>query len=88
MIWTTIQLITTIYIAFFVPEIDVELKKILDDAKAKKSAGQDSPAIKKADSQKKRISKKSRKVKRNRSMVKSSSNDKALVENQQPNLET
>lgn len=50
MIWTTIQLITTIYIAFFVPEIDPELKKILDDAKAKKSAGQDSPAIKKADS--------------------------------------
>ena len=37
LIWTTFQVIITIYIALFVPEVDPELKKLYDEAEAKKS---------------------------------------------------
>ena len=44
--WTTFQLIITLYIALFVPETDPELKKILDEAKAKKKEAAGGPGIK------------------------------------------
>ena len=77
--WTTFQLIITLYIALFVPETDPELKKMLDEAKAKKKEATGGPGIKRQDSISKRRAGKKTKNKRKKfknTLMRSSSHKK------------